>query len=108
MWRVEPLFQLAPPLEIKTDDVEQPVGDIGFLGQRQSWPGERHVHDLDTEELAVERLPINLDRKVDRLRRLEPFLKQGTTFAEIVRAFGFLAFVGRLQEFSKQSDTKPF
>src|SRR5262245_57442776 len=108
MWRIEPLFQLASPFEIKADDVEQPVRDIGFLGQRQSRPGERHVHDLDTEELAIERLPINLDRKIDRLRHLESFLKQRTTLAEIIRTFGFLAFVGRLQEFSKQSNTKSF
>src|SRR5262245_15801640 len=108
MWRIEPLFQLAPPLEIKADDVEQPVRDISFLGQWQSRPGEWHIHDLDTEELAIERLPINLDRKLNRFRCLQPFLEQRATLAQIIRTFGLLAFVGGLQEFGKQSDTEPF
>src|SRR5262245_18268539 len=108
MWRIEPLFQLASSFEIETDNVEQPVRNIGFLGQRQSRPGERHVHDLDTEELAIERLPIDLDRKVDRLCHLESFLKQRTTLAQIIRTFGFVVFVGLLQEFGKQANTKSF
>ena len=58
--------------EIEADNVEQPVGDVSSPRQRQSGPGEWHVHDLDTEKLTIERLTVDFHRKLDRLCGLRP------------------------------------
>ena len=75
------VVSLAATLSLKQNDIEQPVSDVRFPDQWQSGSRKWHIHDLDTEEFAIEGLPVNLDRKFDRLGRFDSFFEQSATFS---------------------------
>src|SRR4029079_1193718 len=82
--RIEPLFEITAARRIETNDVQHSLSDMRLGRQWQTWPGEGHIHDLDTEELAIERLAVDLDGKLDWLCALDLFFEQGAAFAKIV------------------------